>query len=96
MSVPPKIKNFLWKICQDGLHTKDRLQSDKCVSNALYDLLLACLGPPYFPFFPLSPYFYLLFHSLDHSDILLDFQSSLIEFLAHMLSPCFLVFLLQV
>ena len=33
---------------------------------------------------------------LNHSDILLDFRSILIEFLAHILSPCFLVFLLQV
>ena len=54
-------------------------------------------------FIPLSSIFFLTFPSyfiqliiLYHSDTLLDFRSILIEFLAHMLSPCFLVFLLQV
>ncbi|XP_048502850.1 uncharacterized protein LOC125498647 [Beta vulgaris subsp. vulgaris] len=27
MRVPPKVKNFLWKVCQDGLPTKDQLQT---------------------------------------------------------------------
>ena len=70
--------------------------SDKFVPNALYGFLLACFGS----LFPLSslflltfPFYFIHLIILDHSDILLDFRSILIEFLGHMLSPCLLVFL---
>ena len=59
-----------------------------------FSLVLFILFSPLF-----SPHFsfHLFTWSLiDHSDILLDFRSILIEFPVHMLSPCFLVFFMQV
>ena len=41
--------------------------NDKFVSNALYDFLLACFSSLFLLFFPLSPHFSLLFHSLDQT-----------------------------
>ena len=50
-----------------------------------------------FILFSLHFAFYFFTRSLiDHSDILLDFRSILIEFLVHILSPCFLMFSLQI
>ena len=59
-------------------------------------LVLVPLIPLYSLFLLTFPFYFIHWIILDHSDILLDFRSILIEFLAHMLSPCFLVFLLQV
>ena len=50
----------------------------------------------FYPLFsPHFPFYFLTWSLIDHSDFLLDFRSILIEFLVHMLSPGFLVFLLQ-
>ena len=59
-----------------------------------FSLVLFILFSPLF-----SPHFAFYFFTsslIDRIDILLDFRSILIEFLVHMLSPCFLVFSLQV
>ena len=71
--------------------------TDKCVSNAFYRLFLAHFDPisPLSSLFLLPfPFYFIHLIILDHSDILLDFQSFLTKFLVHLFLPYFAIFLL--